>query len=475
MKIGLRILLGYFLIVGLAAWFVLNVFVEEVKPGVRETLEDTLVDTAQLLAELVSDDMRNGTLEHSALAQRMRDYAQRSVDIKISGVKKASLDYRVYITNDAGIVVFDSEGRDVGRDYSRWNDVYRTLRGEYGARSTRADPIDDASSVMHVAAPVRDGGRIIGVLTVAKPIATVQPFVERSQQKILRRSVILLIGSLLIGLAFAYWLSHSLRTLQRYAASVEAGEKVVLPALGNNEIGALGRALEGMRNKLEGKEYVEQLMHTLAHELKSPIAAIQGSAELLREEMPVSERGLFLTNILEQNARQRQLIDKLLALVKVEKQQHLANVDRVDLADLATQCHTDCAAALRARSLHLTLESEHLVIRGEHLLLRQAVGNLLDNAIDFSPTGGVIAVRVHRDGDRAAIVIHNDGAPIPTYASERLFERFYSLPRGHGGRSTGLGLPFAREVAALHGGSVNVENDPAGGIVARLYLPLHFT
>jgi two-component system sensor histidine kinase CreC len=92
MKIGLRILLGYFLIVGLAAWFVLNVFVEEVKPGVRETLEDTLVDTAQLLADLVSDDMKKGTLENSALAQRMHDYAQRSVDIRISGVKKASLD-----------------------------------------------------------------------------------------------------------------------------------------------------------------------------------------------------------------------------------------------------------------------------------------------------------------------------------------------------------------------------------------------
>ncbi|MDO9193267.1 MAG: two-component system sensor histidine kinase CreC, partial [Undibacterium sp.] len=66
MKIGLRILLGYFLILGLAAWFVLNVFVEEVKPGVRATLEDTLVDTAQLLAQLVAEDVKAGDLPHAA-------------------------------------------------------------------------------------------------------------------------------------------------------------------------------------------------------------------------------------------------------------------------------------------------------------------------------------------------------------------------------------------------------------------------
>jgi two-component system sensor histidine kinase CreC len=474
MKIGLRILLGYFLIVGLAAWFVLNVFVEEVKPGVRETLEDTLVDTAQLLADLVSDDMKNGTLENSALAQRMHDYAQRSVDIKISGVKKASLDYRVYITDKAGIVVFDSDGRDVGRDFSRWNDVYRTLNGQYGARSTRSDPADDASSVMHVAAPIRDGEKIIGVLTVAKPIATVQPFVERSQKKILRRSVILLAGSLLIGLAFAYWLNHSLRTLQRYASSVEAGEKAVLPKLGNNEIGALGRALESMRNKLEGKEYVEQLMHTLAHELKSPIAAIQGSAELLREDMPAAERSHFLRNILEQNARQRQLIDKLLALVKVEKQQRLENIEQLDLADLLAQVQTDFASTLHAKSLQLKLHAGNLMINGDRLLLRQALGNLLDNAIDFSSAGGVITILAQADGAQTVITVHNAGAPIPDYAMERLFERFYSLPRAHGGKSTGLGLPFVREVAALHGGSITVCNVP-NGIDAQLSLPLHFT
>jgi two-component system sensor histidine kinase CreC len=323
-----------------------------------------------------------------------------------------------------------------------------------------------------VAAPIRDGDKILGVLTVAKPNATVQPFVERSQRKILRHSILLLTGSLLIGLAFAFWLTHSLRKLQRYVVRVKAGEKAILPRLGNDEIGALGRALDAMRNKLEGKEYVENLMHTLAHELKSPIAAIQGSAELLKEDMPVAERRHFLANILSQNQRQKQLIDKLLALVKVEKQQQLTSVTDVRLHELLQQVQSDFASKLAAKSLRLEIAVEDTALRGDALLLRQALGNLLDNAIDFAPAGSTVTVHSDKTVDTIEITVQDHGAGIPDYAVVRIFERFYSLPRPDGAKSTGLGLPFVREVAFLHGGRVSVVNQAGGGVRASLQLPL---
>jgi two-component system sensor histidine kinase CreC len=472
MKIGLRILLGYFLIVGLAAWFLLNVFVEQVKPGVRATLEDTLVDTANLLAEMVADDVKAGNLDKSPILQRLQAYNRRNIDVNIGGISKATLDYRVYITDQKGKVVFDSTGSDKGKDYSRWNDVYKTLRGEYGARSTRAVADDDMSTVMHVAAPIMDNGKIIGVLTVAKPNASVQAFVERSQRKILSRGAILLVLSLLIGLAFTWWLARALNKLMQYIGEVEAGRKAVLPAFGKNEFGTLGRALEAMRNKLEGKEYVEELMHTLAHELKSPIAAIQGSAELLSEEMPVEERRHFLNNILNQNARQKQLIDKLLALVRVEKQQRLSAPEPIDVAALLRQVQTDVQARLLARGLTLTSDAAPLTLHGDALLLRQALGNLLDNAIDFAPAGSTIHIAAERCGESARISVRDHGAGIPEYATARLFERFYSLPRPDGSRSSGLGLPFVREVMALHGGSVEVNNVSDGGVCASVQLGL---
>ena len=474
MKIGLRILLGYFLIVGLAAWFLLNVFVAEVKPGVRSTLEDTLVDTAELLAGVVADGMKAGAPHAAVSLESMQAYARRSIDININGVNKRRLDYRIYITDAHGIVVYDSQGRDVGQDYSRWNDVYLTLQGKYGARSSRTVEGDDRSTVMYVAAPVKDGERIIGVLTVAKPISSVQAFVDRSQRKIMQRGTVLLAVSLLIGLAFAWWLARALRQLMHYVSEAEAGRKVLLPALGNNEIGTLGRALHAMRTRLEGKEYAEQLMHTLAHELKSPIAAIQASAELLSEDMPPEEFRRFLANIQDQNARQKQLIDKLLALVRVEQQQGLEAAEAVDLSALLRQAGADAAARLQQQQLTLELEAPlPLVVRGDALLLRQALGNLLDNAIDFAPPGSTLRLGLARSGaGEAGITVSDAGPGIPDYALERVFERFYSLPRPAAAKSTGLGLPFVHEVAALHGGSIRVANGEQGGCRAELRLPL---
>ena len=223
MRIGLRIFLGYFAIVALAGLLVTRVFVAEVKPGVRQAMEDTLVDTANVLAELAADDLAAGRIADGRFAQRVRALHGRDPGAAIWGFPKRTATYRIYVTDARGTVVFDSTGRDVGRDYSRWNDVYLTLRGRYGARSTLDDPKNPQSSVMHVAAPVRDAqGRIIGVLTVAKPNRVLQPFIERSQSIIGRWGALLLGVALLTGIAAAWWLSRQLGLLRRYAQAVTA-------------------------------------------------------------------------------------------------------------------------------------------------------------------------------------------------------------------------------------------------------------
>ena len=226
-----------------------------------------------------------------------------------------------------------------------------------------------------------------------------------------------------------------------------------------------------MREKLEGKEYVEEVMQTLAHELKSPIAAIQGSAELLREDMDPGDRQRFLDNILNQNLRQKQLIDKLLALVRVEKQQHLGAPERVAVSELVAQAAADHAGKLAARRLTLDSQVDDAALLGDPLLLRQALGNLVDNAADFAPPGSGIRIEAGRHGSRVIIRVCDSGPGVPEFAQERLFERFYSLPRPDGARSTGLGLPFVREVAALHRGSASVANQGGGGACAVLDLP----
>ena len=184
MRLGIRLLFGFFLVTGLAAVFTLRVFVAEVKPSVREVMEDMMVDTANILAELASDDLAGGAIAEGRFAGHVRNYARRPIDAQIWGLAKQSLDFRVYITDASGKVVFDSENVATGQDYSQWRDVARTLRGEYGARASREVQQDDRTSVMYVAAPVQRDGKIIGVLTVAKPMSTIQAFIDRAERKI---------------------------------------------------------------------------------------------------------------------------------------------------------------------------------------------------------------------------------------------------------------------------------------------------
>ncbi|MDH5824129.1 two-component system sensor histidine kinase CreC [Luteimonas sp. RD2P54] len=477
MRIGLRIFLGYFLIVALAALLLAQVFVREVKPGVRQAMEHTLVDTANLLAELAAEDLVAGRIDSGRFAAGVRALGRREIGAEVWGLPQRGASYRIYVTDARGIVVFDSAGRDVGRDYSRWNDVYLTLRGRYGARSTREDPADDASSVMHVAAPVMDGERIAGVLTVAKPNRAIAPFIARSEAIVTRWGLVLMGAALLVGVLAAWWLARQLGGLRRYADAVTAGGRASLPDSAG-EFADLGRALQTMRERLEGKQYVERYVHALTHELKSPLTAIRGAAELLEappggRPLPAPDRARFAAAIGAQAGRMAQTIERLLALAAVEHRQRIEQPQPVAPAALLDEAWEQVAARAHDRGLRLVPEFAAAgTIHGDPFLLRQALVNLLDNAIDFAPAGSAIDASVQGGDGTVRIAVADRGAGVPDYARDRVFERFYSLPRpGGGDRSSGIGLAFVAEVAQLHGGRARLDNRDGGGAVATLELP----
>ena len=111
--------------------------------------------------------------------------------------------------------------------------------------------------------------------------------------------------------------------------------------------------------------------------------------------------------------------------------------------------------------------------RGDAFLLRQALANLVGNAIEFAPAGSLVELRLTRVDGGALLEVADHGPGVPDYALPRVFERFYSLPRPSGGsRSSGLGLCFVAEVATLHDGRAGLRNRDGGGAVASLWLPL---
>ncbi len=467
MQLSHRIFLGYFVIVAIAGYFLLKSVQEEFKPAVRQSMEETLVDTANLLAEIVESDLRNNSLDKSDFASAVQDFVARRPAANIWGYEKNDISYRIYITDANGIVVYDSGGQAVGDDYSQWNDVYLTLRGQYGARSTKTDPNDESSSVMHVAAPIKDSEEIIGVMTVSKPNISVLPFIELSQHNILKAGFVLVVVALALGWLMSNLIAGSARKLAEYAHQVQQGKKATLPKISEPELAQLGRAIESMRDALEGKEYVEQYVHTLTHEIKSPLSGITGASELLSEEMEVEDRKRFIENIKSDTGRIQDIVDRLLELAKLEQQQSLENREAMELDEIVNEIVAANEARLTQKSLSCVVDVESSKgVSGDAFLVRQALNNVLDNAIDFSPEEGTITIEGELGESVYILTVKDHGEGIPDYAQDKIFERFYSLPRPETGKkSSGLGLSFVKEVMLLHDGDVEVLSSDRGACV----------
>jgi len=473
-KIHTRLFFAFLVLVGAGFYALIDWIVDDLRPRYAATMEEAMVDTATLLASWVENQVSEGTLATEDLRTAFDRAQQRRFSAKIYEKTKTQTNMRVYVTDKRGIVVFDSNnGKDEGEDYSQWNDVIRTLRGEYGARATRLDPDEPATSTHCVAAPIRLHDQIIGVLTVCKPSRSVALFVKTAKRKIAIAGGVAAVVVVLLGMVVSLWITWPIEKLTRYAQAIRDGKRAVPPKLGRSEIGALGVAFEEMRTALEGKQYVEDYVQTLTHQMKSPLSAIRGAAELLEEDMPPEQRRQFLDNLRSESARIQDLVERMLQLAALENRKELRDVEEIDLAELLAGILEAMRPAFAAKQIQVSLDNAApITIKGERFLVRQAVSNLLQNAVDFAPRNGAISVAVGQRDGQAEISVMDNGPGIPEYALDRVFDRFYSLRRPDTGKkSSGLGLGFVKEVADLHGGRVTIENRPEAGAKATLVLP----
>ena len=280
---------------------------------------------------------------------------------------------------------------------------------------------------------------------------------------------------ILVGVVFSIWIATPVARLTAYARAVRDGRPAELPRLAGREVGELRQAFEEMRAALEGKAYVERYVQTLTHEIKSPLSAIRGAAEILVENPPDEVRVRFIENIRAEAGRIQRVVDLLLQLASLEARKARPDFKAVDLAQVAREVVDASQPAAQVGRVALTLDtSAPTACRGDAALLAQAVSNLVQNALAFTPAGGAVVVRTSSSLDGGArITVDDSGTGIPEYAQARIFERFYSLPRpGSGVKSTGLGLSLVREITKLHEGEISVTNRAEGGVRAEMRIPI---
>ncbi len=474
MSIRRRIILSYIAILGISCTLIIYLTLQDLVPRYSEAVEETLVDTSQILAHLIASQSDGNSINFSFLENTFASLETDRFRADIYGRVKTSSDLRIYVTDSKGILLYDSQKiHPPGTNYSLWNDVFLTLQGKYGARSTRLDPEDNATGVQYVGAPIKKNGEIIGVVTVAKPKRSVAVFVEVAKRRFIMTVFWIALMVVIVGVLLSGWITRPIEKLIAYARSVQKGDKAQLPQLEKNELGAMGKALEDMRLQLDGKQYVENYIQTLTHEIKSPLSAIRGASELLTEEMPAKNRKTFLDNIQVESRRLQDIVNRLLELSALERKSSLVDKREIELNFLIEEVIASFEPQLKKKEIEIHRERDgEEFIHGDRFLIRHALANLLQNAIEFSPEKGRIELSLEKPSlESVTLSVRDHGTGIPEFALERIFDRFYSLERPETGKkSSGLGLSFVKEVVQLHNGTIEIQNMKSG-ILARMTFP----
>jgi two-component system, OmpR family, sensor histidine kinase QseC len=241
---------------------------------------------------------------------------------------------------------------------------------------------------------------------------------------------------------------EDLNEVERHHAPAEVG-----PLLD-----ALDRLLGRVRNTLRTER---RFTADAAHELRSPLAAIRASAQVLCQLRHTADRDLIAANLVSAVDRGSRLIDQLLTLARVDATAQGQDWSEVDLLDVLESQIEEHASAADDRQLRLTLQGVPLCLSGNRQLLEVLTRNLLDNAIRYSPAGGTIIVSLDVNGGAGELRICDEGPGIPVAQRQRVFDRFHRLMTT-AASGCGLGLSIVSRVAALHGAAVEILEGPGG-------------
>jgi two-component system sensor histidine kinase BaeS len=293
--------------------------------------------------------------------------------------------------------------------------------------------------------------------------------------------------AIVLALALIVTLFISRRITQPVMELADATEQVAhglydvhIRSKGRDEIGVLASRFELMAARLkEADEHERNFLMRISHELRTPLTAIQGHVQALADDVveDPDERAASLEVVQVEAERLQRLIGDLLDLSKLEAKRFSLNVEQVDMwavCDLAVQARREAA---RQRQVTVALEPfaetaaaadpAALIVAGDGDRILQIVGNLLDNAVRWSPPGGRVVVAAGVAGDRVAVAVTDSGPGVPEDQRDAIFRPFVSKARD----GTGLGLAVSSELSAAMGGTLEVGDAPGGGAEFTLRLP----
>jgi signal transduction histidine kinase len=325
-------------------------------------------------------------------------------------------------------------------------------------------------------------------VTLSRPLTSRQQTTQTITEVLLTAALIALIFALVTALLLAQWLTRPLRRLTQASRQLAEGHleaRVDVPDNAAPEVVELSSAFNDMADRLqesvaiisEDRDRGREFLADVSHELRTPIAALRTFNELLLEgagDDPAT-RDEFLRQSRSQVERLDWLAANLLELSRLDSGLIALDLREDDLRAIAESAveHAEPLAAKKGVVLELDVPREPLVQPHDPPRLGQVLGNLVGNAVKFTPAGGHVRVGLEATGEGARFTVRDDGVGIDPEELEHVFDRFYRGSRGPEERAagSGLGLAIVRSIVDMHDGRVEISSSPDVGTVVSVDLP----
>jgi two-component system sensor histidine kinase ChvG len=363
------------------------------------------------------------------------------------------------------------------RDEARaWEEVARA--GAEGKAVSMLRVAPDLTPVVSAAAALPDGSTVLAMQNDRQITRTVR----RQRANLAVVLAMISIISVLLSIFLARTIVRPLRRLALAAHRVRLGRsrEVRVPRLPSrtDEIGLLARAVSDMSQSLRQRiDNMEAFAADVTHELKNPLASLRSAVDGLDRVDDPDLRRKLVALARDDVGRLDRLINDISEAARTDAELARAEFDRVDLGPLIEQLTSSWENRREkgdARIAFARPRRATAVVMGKPDRLARAINNLLDNAVSFSPPGGLVEIAAARVGDEVRIRIDDEGPGVPPEAREAIFNRFHSVrPEGEGfGRHSGLGLAIARAIVEGHNGEIDVRDRDDAPSGARFIIRL---
>ncbi len=411
-----------------------------------QIIDDFGIETTQLLADFVHFD-ESGHIQVGDFREAFEQFQLRPFASSVFGQSKTQNTVQAVITDAQGQVLFSSA------------------------------PLLGQGEVSSFSAPIYHSDQISGTLTLRKAHPQLSQYLVFLTKDLLWVGLYVFAVTLLLCLLSYMLLIRPLNRLKTFNSQFMLGQRVEPPKFNNRELREIVESILSLRRSMEQRARKEEFFTSLAQELTEPLTELIEAADELelsvRDQRP---KETTARQIREKSLWIHQILQRTLALVKVEGMRELTKTSQVVVASVFAKLQQTFAERSAKQGVQLKLNGpKNLVIEADPKLLEVALQNVLENAFEFSGPDSIIELHAQEKRGAIEFIIRDEGAGVPEFALPFVFQRFYSLPRQTNQvRGVGLGLALVKEIALLHKGKVVLNSPPLGkscGTEVRINFP----